>query len=284
MTKLTIAIQDKAGELRTATRGEEQKEMPLTDSAEHLVHLAMKNFKYQEGDQIVVRVDQPEIYLMVKLDETLDTSLIYLSGNSWSYPISFLPNALAARPKERFAGESHYLSVRIATAEEVDMYQNLALNPHDQKVFTGSYPHADANVETRNDATFFACNAIDGIHANHSHGPYPFQSWGINQQQDAALTVLFGREVELDKVVFTWRADFPHDSYWTRVSLRFSDGTKEVFQTIKTAGPQSFTFKKRRVTAVTFDELIQADDNSPFPALTQIECFGRNVNTEENQK
>ena len=282
MTKLTIAIQNKAGELRTAARGEERKEMPLTDSAENLVHLAMRNFKYQEGDQIVVQADQPETYLMVKLDETLATSLIYLSGNSWSYPISFLPNVLAARPKERFAGESHYLSARVATAEEITMYQNLALNPHDQKVFTGSYPHAEANVETRNDATFFACNAIDGIYANHSHGSYPFQSWGINQQQDAALTILFGREVELDKVVFTWRADFPHDSYWTQVSLCFSDGTKEVFQTTNTARPQTFEFNQRRVTTVTFEELIQADDDSPFPALTQIECFGRNVNIEEN--
>ncbi|GFH42962.1 hypothetical protein Hs30E_15130 [Lactococcus hodotermopsidis] len=38
----------------------------------------------------------------------------------------------------------------------------------------------------------FARNAIDGVFATLSHGVYPYQSWGINRQEDAALTIDFG--------------------------------------------------------------------------------------------
>ena len=44
--------------------------------------------------------------------------------------------------------------VRKAFAEEQTSYRNWALNPHDQKDVANVYPHAYANVETRNDATF----------------------------------------------------------------------------------------------------------------------------------
>lgn len=277
MTMLTLAIRDKNGKLRKGFRNEERIETDLEMKQSDFVYLAMRNFSYQEGDQISVESDQANIYLMVKLDETFDTSFIYLPEKKWTYPISFAPNLVEARPGSRFAGQEHYLSVRVATEAEIQAYRNLALNPHDQKEFTGAYPHAHANVETRNDATFFACNAIDGVFANHSHGSYPFQSWGINQQADAALTIDFGRPVELDQVIFTWRADFPHDSYWTSVTLSFSDGSSETFATSKTAELQAFSFAKRQVSTVTFSELIQADDPSPFPALTQIEFFGHNV-------
>ena len=123
---------------------------------------------------------------------------------------------------------------------------------------------------------FLACNAIDGTFANLYHGPYPYQSWGINQQLDAALKIEFGREVLLDKVILTLRADFPHDNYWQQVTLKFSDGTHEVFKTVKTEQRQSFTFAKRAAEWVILTELIQADEPSPFPALTQIELFGQN--------
>ena len=100
---------------------------------------------------------------------------------------------------------------------------------------------------------------------------------GINQQLDAALKIEFGREVLLDKVILTLRADFPHDNYWQQVTLKFSDGTHEVFKTVKTEQRQSFTFAKRAAEWVILTELIQADEPSPFPALTQIELFGQTI-------
>lgn len=277
MTQLTLTILDNQGNIRTETRKKEPVNYPLTATENDFVSLAMKNFEYQEGDQIRVEVDKPNTFLVVKLDATLDSSIIYLKDTVWTYEVSFAENRSQARPIYRFAGNKHALSVRVATEEEVCSYRNWALNPHDQKEFTGAYPHAHANVETRNEATFFACNAIDGVYANHSHGAYPFQSWGINQQLDAALTIDFGRRVAIDKVVFTWRADFPHDSYWTNVRITFSDGSYETFDTEKTERPQIFSFNERVVDHVVFSHLVQDTDESPFPALTQIEFFGKNV-------
>ena len=46
-----------------------------------------------------------------------------------------------------------------------------------------------ANVETRGEAVFAARNAIDGIYENDAHGIWPYQSWGINRDPNAALTL-----------------------------------------------------------------------------------------------
>lgn len=276
MTKILLEIIDIAGQVKKGKNDYEEIQRPMTASGEDFVDLATQDLIYEEGDQIRVTVSETNCYLVAKLDETLDSTIVYLPENVWTYSISQTANAIDARPDKRFLSKRHYLSARVATAEEVASYRDWALNPHDQKEFNGAYPHAHANVETRNDATFFACNAIDGVYANLSHGEYPYQSWGINQQADAALSIDFGRPVELDKVVFTLRNDFPHDSWWQQVTVAFSDGSEETFATKQVPQPQTFGFAKRVVESVTFKELIQAEDSSPFPALTEIEFFGRN--------
>lgn len=64
------------------------------------------------------------------------------------------------------------------------------------------YPHATANVETRGESVFAAKNAIDGVRANRSHGEWPYESWGINMQDDAAMKLDFGdRYCRQDHVV-----------------------------------------------------------------------------------
>ncbi len=62
--------------------------------------------------------------------------------------------------------------------------------------------------------------------ANESHGSFPYQSWGINQQADAQITIDFGREIVTDKIALVLRGDYPHDSYWEAVTLEFSDGER----------------------------------------------------------
>lgn len=275
--KLSLAILDKTGAVKLGLNDYEEEKRPLSATGEDFVDLATQALQYEDGDVIHVEVAEPGTFLVAKLDETLDSSLVYLKDNTWDYQITMTENAYEARPDKRFASKRHYLSVRLATAEEITSYRNWALNPHDQKEANGAYPHAHANVETRNDATFFACNAIDGLYANLSHGSYPYVSWGINRQEDAALTIDFGRAVTLDKVVFTLRSDFPHDNFWKKVTVAFSDGTSEDFATVKTNVRQAFTFKARTVTSVTFQQLIKSADESPFPALTQIEFFGKNA-------
>ena len=91
--------------------------------------------------------------------------------------------------------------MRTAEEYEVTAYRNLAKNVMDQHGDHGCYPHAYANVETRGESVFAARNAIDGVLANASHGAWPYESWGINMQDDAELTLEFGRPVDFDKIV-----------------------------------------------------------------------------------
>lgn len=55
-----------------------------------------------------------------------------------------------------FSGEYHYITMRKAKVQENGDYRNLA------------------------HALFAARNVIDGIVANESHWPWPYQSWGID--------------------------------------------------------------------------------------------------------
>ena len=103
---------------------------------------------------------------------------------------------------------------------EIAQRRNLAFNCYDTHRDLGLYPHASANVETRGEAVFAARNAIDGVWENASHGEWPYQSWGINRDPNAALTVDFGREVLLDELRITERADFP--TIITGCGLRWS--------------------------------------------------------------
>ncbi|WP_156314365.1 DUF7402 domain-containing protein [Lacticaseibacillus camelliae] len=124
---------------------------------------------------------------------------------------------------------------------------------------------------------FFARNAIDGYVANESHGNFPFQSWGIDQREDAELTVDFGRPVTIDTLILTLRADYPHDTYWTDGTALFSDGSQLPLTMAKTAGPQPYTFAAKTVTWVRLTALKRAQGTEFFPALTELAVIGKNA-------
>lgn len=241
-------------------------------SDEKNAHIGLKE-SYRSGDMIKVNLTTKNNYLIVELDGTLSPSLIYVPGKEWQYQVITDTESTAYHPN-LFKGSRHYLAVRYAHPAEIEQYQNLALNTHDQKEDSGAYPHASANVETRNDTTFFARNAIDGILANESHGSYPFQSWGINQNPDACLRVDFGRPVAVDKLGVVLRGDYPHDSYWIKGTFRFSDGTTFVANFDKVLTEQVFDVGSKEIEWLEFAELIKAEDESPFPALTQLAVYG----------
>jgi hypothetical protein len=133
-------------------------------------------------------------------------------------------------------------------------------------------------VETRGEAVFAARNAIDGVRENHSHGEWPYQSWGINRQDDAAMKLDFGRKVIIDKVILYTRADFPHDNWWKEVTILFSDGTKLHWELVKSDKPHVMQFDEKEVQWIELCNMIKSDDPSPFPALTQIEVYGVETN------
>ncbi len=259
---ITLKVLNKEDEILTIGQGES-----IT-----LVH----NQEYQEGDHIVLESEQANSYIILQLDDAIGKHLVYIKDHTMSFTIPFGEKKACYSPKS-FWGNIHVLSARIATTEEINCYQNLALNPYDCHESRNCFPHSSANVETRGESVFASKNAINGNHANLSHGLWPYESWGINQNPDATIKIEFGRIVNVNQVTLFLRADFPHDSYWTNATLRFSDNTTLDFPLIKSADGQIVTFDKRKIEWVQLEKLIKADDESPFPALSQIEVYGTNL-------
>ena len=233
--------------------------------------------EYCPGDIIEFTGLLPEHFYRVRVDAAIDEALVLPKTDRMCYRIPFDEKKTSYNPV-CFTGKRHYLLIRKAEDFEISGVRNLALNPIDQHENGDVFPHAHANVETRGEAVFAARNAIDGVLAAGSHGEWPYESWGINRQADAELTLEFGRPVDICEIRLYTRADFPHDSWWTRATIRFSDGTQMELPMEKKAGePHCFVLKsiKKEITWLKLGELIKADDPSPFPALTQIEVYGR---------
>ncbi|MBS6644874.1 MAG: carbohydrate-binding protein [Clostridiaceae bacterium] len=234
------------------------------------------NGSYEEGDAVVIKSSKDHVHLAVQIDDAMGESQIYLTTRKIKYFIPFGEKRFNLSPKA-FCGELHYLFVRAATQEEIYHYRNLAVNRMDQLEENGCYPHAEANVATRGEAVFAARNAIDGIVENRSHGHWPYTSWGINQQEDAEIQIEFGREVLIDKLVLYTRADFPHDNWWKQITVTFSDESKILWDMKKSYKPHVKKFKEKYVRWVKLSNLIKDNGPSPFPALSQIHIFGRDL-------
>lgn len=230
--------------------------------------------EYQEGDKLVLECDKPGCYIVARLEDTISPALVYMGGVRHEMAVPFAEKRVSYSPKS-FTGAVHLLTVHCAARQEIEAYKNVALNPLDCHENEVLFPHSSANVETRGESVFAARNAVDGITANTGHGPWPYQSWGINRNPDAEMRIEFGRPVLVDKAVLTTRADFPHDSYWVSATLAFSDGSEITFPLTKAYGPQTVEFAPRTVSWAVLKHLIKAEDESPFPALSQIEIWGR---------
>lgn len=230
---------------------------------------------YQPGDRIRFKTDEVNTYYVIRVDGAMDEAYVYLTKETVDYIIPFDEKKISYNPAS-FTGERHYIIMRKAEKFENEYYRNLAKNVMDQHGDPGCYPHAHANVETRGESVFAARNAIDGVLANESHGPWPYESWGINMQDDAELTLEFGRPVDLDKICLYTRADFPHDNWWVQATISFSDGTTETVHMEKSIKPHIFAIERKGITWLKLGNLLKADDPSPFPALTQIEVYGKN--------
>lgn len=243
------------------------------ENGEHEIQLFYTH-EYSQGDSIVFEPEEPGFY-WIQLDDTVGKALLYIVGD-FSYPVPFHEKRTSFSPRA-FSGNKHFLHVRKAKDFEIFSYRNLAFNPYDHHDNRTAYAHASANVETRGEAVFAARNAIDGITMNRSHGEWPYASWGINMQDDAAITIDFGREVEIDRIVLSTRADFPHDNWWKEVTFCFSDNHSHTVVMEKSYEAHEFSFNSRITKSIRMENLVKSDDPSPFPALTEIEIFGSEV-------
>lgn len=257
--ELTISITGRDGTIKASAQGK--------DSVS-LVYAA----PYEDGDMIHLHGDVSG-YVLAKLEDSLDQTIGFLTGD-FCLAVPFGEKRVSYSPKS-FTGNIHLLWARAAEEREVNVYRNLALNPLDSHDNHGLFPHASANVETRGESVFAARNAIDGCHANDSHGPWPYQSWGINRDPDAEFLLEFGRDVTIDRLVFTLRADFPHDNWWKHCTVWFSDGSQSKPFFAKTGSRQVVDIEPRTVRWLKIGQLMKDEnDPSPFPALTQLEVWG----------
>jgi hypothetical protein len=253
-----IQVKNAAGKVLSCARGENGASLYYALS-------------YQPGDVLTFSGGTQHVHIMV--DQALPESLVYLKNRQLTFAVPFGDKKTAYAP-QAFAGEKHILSIRPALAEELQKRRNLALNPLDQRFYEECFPHAAASVETRDEPVFFAKNVLDGLKFNHSHGEWPYLSWGIADEGDAVLTLYFGRLVIIDEAALTLRADFPHDSYWTSALLTLSDGTKRILTLEKTDNTQAFQLDEHQVEWLRLEHFERADDPSPFPSLRQLEVFG----------
>lgn len=254
-----LKIIDANGKTAALARGENEVNLPVTR-------------EYQEGDTIYLEISEKPGYVWLQLDDALGSSLVYLTGDV-HYQIPFGDKRINLSPKV-FSGDKHLVKVKKAKDFEITNYRNLAVNINDSHENDTCYPHASANVETRGEAVFAAKNAIDGVTANMCHGEWPYASWGINRNPDAKMKLDFGREVETDRIIIYLRADFPHDNWWKKMTVTFSDGEEKEFHLIKTEEGQEFLFDKKKISWLEISHLIPSGEPSPFPALAQIEVYG----------
>lgn len=263
MVELSLEILNKDGEVL------------LGNTCEDEVTLAYRGL-YNPGDKIVLTSNKKDIFIVLRLEDSIESSLIYLKGFQAEFVIPFdkdrKPYGLKA-----FTEERHWSYARVARKSEIKAYRNLARNTFDTKENKSIFPHAETNVVTGEPA-FFSRNTIDGIFETSNHGSWPHSSWGINKRKDAWLKIEFGRNVNVDAVVVYLRADFPHDNWWKEADLTFSDGSIEHINLQKTGKGQYFKIAPRNVEWIKLSNLIMSDEPSEFPALSQIEVYGVEAN------
>ena len=228
---------------------------------------------YQQGDELRFTTDYQ--HAVVQVDQAVKPARMYLPNCVFTFRLPLEGIDPAVYAPGAFTGDMHLCTIR---PDEDNSYRNLACNPADQRGEVTAYPHATANVETRNDSWFCARNTIDGEHIACGHGPWPFGSWGIGARTDAKLTLDFGREVEVDRMTLYLRADFPHDAYWIHGTVALDDGCEISFPLEGIDGPQTIDLGgSHRIRTMKLYKLIKCDNPSAFPSLRQIEVYGTDV-------
>lgn len=217
---------------------------------------------------------QAESFVEITLDPHIKPSIIYVPDGKVVYQIPAGPKLQAYHP-EAFKGDGHEVTMKMVDEEVLKTPRNLALNGLDKRWDTGYFPHASANVVTRDEPWFEAKNAIDGHLTRDGHGGWPYQSWGGGLRDDLEFTLDFGREVLIDEIIIYLRADYngDHDVNWESCLMTFSDGSERGIVMEKSEDGQSYKFDQKKVTWLKLSHL-KREVSEAFSALTQIEVCG----------
>lgn len=233
---------------------------------------------YQPGDKLVVLCETAPVHLVMKLDTSLVESHVLMTQETFEFPIPLGERQKAYGKGWAFEDERHYACVRVDDPHEAGAWRCLSRNSCDHGEASGLYPHATSNIPMDN-PQFIVRNAIDGVIETSSHGSWPHESWGVAGRSDAWLKIDFGEPVAADELCLYLRADFPHDTCWKAAQIELSDGTVLDLALEKTGERQTFDLGGRRVTWVRLRNLVKRDEEG-FPGLSQIEIWGRRVDTD----
>ena len=232
------------------------------------------NKEYEAGDYIRVE-SSTDTFIKVKFDECLAESIIFIPGKSFEFQVPSKEVCEGCYGVDAFTGNSHTVCACEITDEEAYSYRKISLNSHDIHQKARSFPHSFANFVTREAPCFYARNAIDGIIDSDGHGFFPHHSWAGGAREDLEFTLNFGHKVEVDKIIFYLRADFPHDTYWKSIDVEFSDGSVETATFEMTGDGQQLTFEPRETTYVRLINFRQVSYPLSWAALTQLEVYGK---------
>ena len=230
---------------------------------------ASYNGEYAEGD--VITVSSPDCeFLAVKLDGELKESIIYVPGGGFKFEIPF-GGLMDGYSPAAFSGNAH--NYRVSEPEDSVKYGTrlISQNSLDRRGQKRYFPHAYANLVTREAPCFFERNAIDGVCDNTSHGAYPYHSWAGGAREDLEYYLDFGREVEVEKIVFFLRADFPHDTYWKSIDVEFSDGEIAHAEFVETAEGQALVLDEKKKTKNYSFIWAMCGENQEFTDMDHIE-------------
>ena len=136
---------------------------------------AVYSGEYSEGDKIVISKADTE-YLSLQLDETLAESIIFSPLSTIEFPVPY-GELKKGYDEKAFSGDTHRLKVYEPDDEVKYGTRKISLNSHDIRGQKKYFPHAYANLVTREAVCFYERNAIDGVTTNDGHGNYPYHSW-----------------------------------------------------------------------------------------------------------
>lgn len=225
-------------------------------------------------------LDGAQAYLKIKVGDGLKEAILY--SPKGEFYINMPPKSDVNGDENNEIPEGKTSAYAFPPSyEELNTYRNLALNPYDFQSEVAPrdlhFPHVTASSECRNELIFMARNAIDGNSKNNGgHSSWKFRAWGPEKAGESWIKVDFGREVEIDKILLTLRADFPHDGVWQNVCLEFSDGKRQAkaFALKKSADIQEIKFPKTTTSYVKL--YFTQDAKKPmWCALSEIEVYGR---------
>ena len=235
---------------------------------------------YGDGDRIRIDTDESE-WLAINLDPTVGEGLVFVPGKMFTYDIP-LATVGVCFDKDAFSGEEHPISARTPSDDELYAQRVISLNPYDMHGVSGIYPHAYSNYVTRDEANFFERNAINGVIHTDGHWAYPYSNWAGGARDDLEFWVDFGDEVEVDKLVFHLRADFPHDSYWNSIDAVFDDGTRYTIPLKKSGDGQELNLPESVITKkVHLTNFKQPTTPLSWAGLSQIEVCGKYIKKEQ---